>query len=291
MAGILVTVATVAAASLCAIAPAASAKSKVITASGTAAITGQGVNGSALAKCPKGTRAIAGGYSQSPPASLVGTSMIDVSDSYRQSARTWIVSGTQVAGGSGQLTAHAYCARGIGKVKAAVLPLPLAAAPRSEVTATAECPGKTKSISGGYRKPPFSSGSFVFLSDNERANPHSWTVTAVRGSVGAVSAGTVYSVAYCVKAVKVDTAFANAPVLVSTAPSVPATVSAPRCPKKATFSGGFRSPYVQGGADRGAFLVTDALVSAKVWSVSGLAFGGPGAAGLPINVGVLGYCR
>lgn len=274
--------------------PAASAKTSVIVAKKTVTIAGPGRSASALAVCPRGTQAAAGGYSQSPPATnLAGASLIDVSDSYRQSSRSWTVTGTQVTGSSGALTAYAYCLRNLPRIKTAVKISPLGAPARSEVTVTATCPGKTKLLSGGYRKPPFSGGSFVFLLDNERAALTSWTITAVRGNVGSLSAGKAYSVAYCAAGAKVSStiASANLPVTPTTAPNLPTAVAAPRCEGLQAYAGGFRAPYVSGGADRGAFLATDALLRRNRWRVSGLTFGGPGVVGLPAKVSVLGYCR
>jgi hypothetical protein len=272
--------------------PAASAKS-VIVAKKTVTVAGLGRSGTALAVCPKGTQAAAGGYSQAPPANLLSgaASLIDVSDSFRQSSRSWTVTGTQVNGGSGALTAYAYCLRNMPKIRPVVVTRPLDAAARSQATVTAPCPGKTKVVSGGYRKPPFSGGSFVFLLDNERAGLTSWKVTAVRGSVGSLAVGKVYSVAYCAAGVKISKTIASANLPVTAAPSSPTAVSAPKCEGAQTFAGGFRSPFVTGGADRGAFLATDALLRQKKWQVSGLTFGGPGAVGLFARVSVLGYCR
>lgn len=273
--------------------PAAAAKKNVIIAKDPVTISGQGQSGTALAVCPKGTQAAAGGYSQAPLASLApgAASLIDVSDSFRHSARSWTVSGTQVNGGSGILTAYAYCLRNMPKIRAEVATRRLGAAARSEVTTSAHCPGKSRIVSGGYRKPPFSGGSFVFLTDNERAALTSWTVTAVRGSVGSTSAGMVFSVAYCAVGAKVLSTIANAKVPVAATPSSPTVVAAPRCATASTFAGGFRAPFVTGGIDRGVFLVTDALLRRKRWQVSGLSFGGSGAIGIRVKVSVLGYCR
>lgn len=272
--------------------PAASAKS-VIVAKKTVTLAGQGRSGTALAACPKGTQAAAGGYTQGPPANLLSgaASLIDVSDSFRQSSRSWTVTGTQVNGGSGALTAYAYCLRNMPRIRPVVVTRPLDAAARSQATVTSPCPGKSKVVSGGYRKPPFSGGSFVFLLDNERSALTSWRVTAVRGSVGALAVGRVYSVAYCAAGANISSTIASANLPVAAAPSSPTAVAAPKCKGAQTFAGGFRSPYVTGGTDRGAFLATDAVLRQKKWRVSGLTFGGPGAVGLSAKVSVLGYCR
>lgn len=276
---------------LCVCAPAASAKkSPVAIGTGKTVINGQGNTGTALASCPKGTQAVAGGYSQTPSAGFGTPNLIDVSDSYRQSKTSWTVTGTQVAGGSGTLNAFVYCVSTLPRIKTSVLQAPIGAAARSEVTATADCPSGTKIVSGGFRKPPFLGGSFVFLSDNERATGKSWTVTAVRASTASTAPGTVYSVSYCAKGVKIKKTIGTANMPVFTAPSSPAVVLAPKCKKGSAFGGGTRSPYVAGGTDRGAFLVTDSLLVGKQWQVSGLSFGGPGAVGLPVKVSVLSYC-
>src|ERR1044072_2889125 len=84
-------------------APAMGANAKPKSAIGTAEITGPRATGTAVARCPKGTFAIGGGYGQTPFASIPGATLVDIAGSYRLNKRSWAVTGVQVLGGGSLL--------------------------------------------------------------------------------------------------------------------------------------------------------------------------------------------
>ncbi|MFN2612545.1 MAG: hypothetical protein ABR536_04145, partial [Solirubrobacterales bacterium] len=63
------------------------AQGKTIARKGSVSLSGMGSAGFALARCPKGTNAVGGGYGQTPPASATGTTLIDITDSFRRNSR------------------------------------------------------------------------------------------------------------------------------------------------------------------------------------------------------------
>jgi hypothetical protein len=71
-------------------------------------------SGSVTAKCPKGTRAVSGGFAN-PDAEVTGPvqTLILPYESRREGKREWVVSGQNTAAGDGTLIAQVNCAKGI----------------------------------------------------------------------------------------------------------------------------------------------------------------------------------
>lgn len=268
-------------------APAASA-GKLKIASTTLTINGLGVNGSARATCPKGTRAFAGGYATSKPAISSFPSaqnLLIVNESRRSGARAWRVSAGQLGTGSGKLRAFAYCR--VGKLTEVVTPTPLPAAGRSEAGATARCPSGMNVISGGFAVPEVVSlKQFAFVTDDLLDGPTEWTVHGVRSSDLAPAEGSVTAYAYCGRGAPLKTKS-----LTTAATTGPIEISArsPSCKQgSATLSGGFLAPYAQSGTARETTFVTESRLAGRGWLASGEAFG---STGLTLKLSAFAYCR
>jgi hypothetical protein len=256
---------------------------------GTAVLSGKGSPGTAVARCPKGTKVVGGGYGQSPAATAAGNTLVDIGGSYRLNKKSWAVTGVQVGAGRSVLSAYAYCLKG-AKIKVGTETLPLPALARSQATVVAPCPSGT-AISGGFRKPNYDGTSFTYLTDNEQDKHNSWTMTGVRSTKTAVADGSLTAYAYCAKK-SVKEVVANGVGTLALAPSTRAIAPSPTC-KPSPFAGGFRAPYVEVNSSqdgRGAFLVTDSRVTGKTWTVAGLPIGGSNTVGKPIAFSALAYC-
>jgi hypothetical protein len=289
-AGILSTAAIAAAVALTAFAvPAGAVKStKPVRAIGTAELSGKGATGTAVARCPKGTSVLGGGYGQTPPATIPGATLVDIGGSYRLNKRSWAVTGVQVLTGRSLLTAYAYCLKKI-KIKTGAKSVPLPAAARSQATVVATCPSGT-AVSGGFRKPNYD-GTFTFLTDFEQDAKNSWTMTGVRSNTAATVAGSLTSYAYCAKG-KIREVISNGTGILATAPAARSILPSPIC-KPRPYAGGFRAPYIEvnSSADgRGSFLVTDSRQTGKTWTVAGLPIGGSNTVGTAIAFSALAYC-
>ena len=269
---------------------AAAAKTRV--AAGTATLTGGGAAGTAKATCPRGTVAVSGGFSQSPPADVAANHYVDIHESHRVGGRGWKVSGVQV-GGTTTLTAYAYC-RVQNAPKEVIKSFPLSALARSEATAIATCPGGYKAISGGFKVPqlvPTPSQSFItFLTDAELFGKHQWVVTGVRSGVTAPSDGTVTAYGYCARGSTPKRKRKTITGVSLVKPPHAITADTGACAKGTKpISGGLRAPYTQTGANRGLTLVTDWLLIGKAWRISGLPFGG--VDGIQVSLTAIANCR
>lgn len=264
---------------------------KLKTRSGTVAITGTSSLGTAVATCPKGTRALSGGYSATPP-SIVNApvQLALIYESRRLSARSWQASAAQLGPGSSTLTAYAYCAKDFGKVKERSVSVALPTPSRSEATSAARCPKGSRAISGGFQVPALTTtGRLVFITDHEMLGSNSWQVNGVRSAVDA-DPGQVVAFVYCASgadAAKVKTATTSV-VTAAGAERFPVAITG-RCGKPLTaVGGGFRAPYATSGVNRETTFVTESRRSGRSWQVAGFA---PGGNGLTLNLTALGYCR
>jgi hypothetical protein len=256
---------------------------------GTVTLTGANAAGTATASCPKGTIAVSGGFSQSPAAELSPGHYVNVHDSHRVGSRSWSVSGVQLANQTSTLTAFAYCRPG-KKPKQTTRSVPLGAAPRSEATAIASCPGNQSAISGGFTVPRLIGQTSTFLTNAEILGQRKWAVTGVRSSTSASSEGVVTSYAYCAKGAPPRRRTGTVSALSKILPVALSTANSPVCQKGTKpISGGLRAPYTQSGNNRGLTLITDAFLTGSAWRVSGLPFGG--IDGIPVTLSSLAFCR
>jgi hypothetical protein len=261
-------------------APAAQA-AKLRIATNTITVNGgagsRGVPVSAVARCPKGTKAVAGGYETSPPQSPARR--VAVVESIMVKGTGWRVTGFESAPApaSDGLTAYAYCGK---RKRALMVGSPIRTdfipEPGHSTSSAAKCPPHTSAFSGGFSAP---SGDVYFF--RSRRDGRFWEagVTNVSGSGGAP-----YTVeAYCGRG-KVITRRMTQPVADPGTGQVTATP--PRCPKRTrALSGGFDSAETTGSLSI-ATLVFRTRLLGGTWIASGVSGGVAGAV-----VSSYSYCR
>jgi len=130
------------------------ANSKSTTVEGTPFMSSDYGTGSATAKCPRGTKAVSGGF-DTPDFVVTGDyendSRITPYASRRQGGRKWTVEAANYAGAEGTLVASVYCREGhaLDKKKKTVT---VEGDPATGVVgeAVAKCPKGTRVVSGGF---------------------------------------------------------------------------------------------------------------------------------------------
>jgi hypothetical protein len=148
--------------------------------------------GSVVAKCPRGSRAIAGGF---------GTDQFIITlVSKRSGNRGWKVAGFNIgdlsSGQSGTLTSYAYCKspgpRLVTKSQDKTVSTSLK-------TTNVKCPHGGKAVSGGFDGNINTSGSQLnaagALTSKRYAHARGWTTEAI--SAGAPNQATITTYAYC----------------------------------------------------------------------------------------------
>lgn len=256
----------------------------IVTRSASAGASGNGSVVTATATCPGKTKAISGGFSQTPVGP--GTSYAGlVYESQKVGQKSWRVSSQVVDSGppdSISLTTFVYCRKNVKGTSAASASVPKPAVLADGPSVAASCAGKKKAMGGGsFTSPPVTGPSSAdsILTGSLPAGPLSWQSQVLSGAAGA---NTLTSVAYCAKG--------KAPTTVSTTGSVPppnvAVTTTVSCSgKKRMIAGGF-SQTPQGAPPTGYFLVHESVRNGdKTWSVSGVKVGPPAIA--PIAAG---YC-
>jgi hypothetical protein len=153
-----------------------------------------GTVGSAVAKCPPGTSATAGGFAGG--VDFTAGSAILVLTSMRQSARRWLVEAVNFGGAAGDLTAHAYC-----RDRAPTLVTKSRETGASATHAksfSVACPHGGRAISGGFDgHPSVDNGNLngAAAVTSKRADGRtSWRTTAVGAGD---QPGTITAYAYC----------------------------------------------------------------------------------------------
>lgn len=129
---------------------------------------------SSQVKCPRGTRVVSGGWEFSP---FAGNSPVYASKP--RTRKTWIVSGVYDGGVDFEVTAYAYCMRGVDATTVTAT-TPVAAGGMG--TATATC-ATGRLIGGGFDTTPTpdfynTTGPDHFHYTASRANRKSWTASA-----------------------------------------------------------------------------------------------------------------
>ncbi|HET8975017.1 MAG TPA: hypothetical protein VFN15_00195 [Solirubrobacterales bacterium] len=245
----------------------------VVTRSSSSTGSGAGAVVSATATCPKKTRAISGGFSETVP-NLEAVAGI-VFESQRATARSWRVS-AQIRGSGAPvtLTSHVYCRRRAPKLAGASTTLPTGELPGAAFgpTATASCRGKRRALAGGFVTPaPLVGGSVKNLvAGSLPGSPRDWTALAISTPVGASS---VSAFAYCAKAKELpglSRAGATGPATAADAAS--STVTTPPCAgKRRALAGGF-SQTTTGTPSGGFFLPYESVRAedGRSWRVSGI---------------------
>lgn len=151
------------------------------------------------ATCPKGTKALSGGFATEwDAASLVTSPFLEVNQSQRSGRRGWVgeAFNDQPAG---DLTSFAYC-RASKKLTRMTDTVP---SPVGQfVTATAECPPGTRVISGGFAGSPTDAVGdtpVLYISESRRATKRTWEASA-HGNGN--EPGELTAIAYCAKGPK-----------------------------------------------------------------------------------------
>jgi hypothetical protein len=222
---------------------------------------GRGASVSAVAHCPKGTKAIAGGYETSRPQSLARRVVVQESRMVKGAA--WRVTGFEVAAAPAAdgIIAHVYC----GKRKRALsvgspIRTDFVPEPGQSTSSAAECSPHTTAFSGGFS----ALGSDVNFFRSRRSGRF-WEVGVTNASG---SGGAPYlAEAYCGRG-KVITRSATVP---SGVPGdLGGSAAAAKCPE-GTFprGGGFDSPEPAGGLAMAALVFQTALFG-KTWIASAI---------------------
>jgi hypothetical protein len=219
----------------------------------------------ATAKCPKGSRAISGGFT----VQFDGYAGLVIWESRRVSNRGWRVSATKDGVPSRVLVAYAYCRKRFPKISTKFASRSIPATKNAEAQASAACPAGKTAISGGFLLPAPNLADpmphFNLMRQSLRDAGQSWTATAsnITGDPGQ----SVRSEVYCAKRPKLRHVSATAPLAHNAYES--ATVASANCRgARKTQSGGFTTAN-SAGAIAGIGMLTGFRRSGKkAWSLS-----------------------
>jgi hypothetical protein len=149
---------------------------------------------SVAAKCPKGTKAVSGGFSTEFEPGAPGQSLIINEDSSRSGRREWTVTGSNIAGDDGTLTAQVNCREG-KRLKTRQASELVSGPGPDQADITAKCKRRERVVSGGYTGPPLESGG-ALVEASHRVGKRGWKVSAI---TGATNTEEVTAFAYCEK--------------------------------------------------------------------------------------------
>jgi hypothetical protein len=153
-----------------------------------------GTGNTALASCPGGRKAIAGGFSMPPP---VGPSSVSIiADTLRAGLSGWQ---TRALSGQGTtLTSIAYCAKQKKAPKEVAAPAAPTITNGAPITATATCLGKVRAGAGGFSTPGSAnpSGFLVFMYESVSIGT-GWRSSGVYLVTGSPTIGNLNSYGYC----------------------------------------------------------------------------------------------
>jgi hypothetical protein len=228
--------------------------------------------------CPKGTKAVSGGFKTEFFGVDLDFPFIPIEASRRTRSRGWTSSGFNDGTAEGDLTSFAYCRK--QKLKAATDTVP---APVGEfVTATATCPAGTKIVSGGFEASPVDTVGttpVLYVSESRRASKRRWEASAFSNGN---EEGELEAAAYCAKEKKPKARHAST-TLDSETPSASVIAHCKR--RERVVSGGFGSPDDSGEATP-RFLASKRMGKRR-WKVSAFY----GNAGATIQITAYAYCE
>jgi hypothetical protein len=241
--------------------PAGAAKVRHATASAVAmgGTADGGPQVTAVARCPKGTKALSGGYTTSVP--QVPNHWLAVNESAMTSKGDgWRVSGFEyyAAPASDTLVAHAYCEkrRTALSIASPVRTDFIPDAPDTSTSSGVECPRHTSTISGGFRT--LARNAYFFESRPFGSRDWSVGVTNVGGAGGIPYIAEAYCAATRVLPRMAKRVFTGS-----------ASVATTPCPKRSRVGGGgfavslpIFTPLLH------AALVYDTRLSGRAWSVT-----------------------
>lgn len=192
----------------------------------------------ATASCPKGTRALSGGFS-APEFDNNGRATVRYS-STRAGKRSWRVEAAGLGDSSGPIVAHAYCQKPPLRVRVARATTMLQ--PNSMGSVTATCRKGEQAIGGGFGSPQFEllGGAHSLALGSHRAGRRAWRVEGFNPQFDEstpVVAGDLSALAFCRRGG--PRVFARS-TQVSVDPSDPPVQVDSFCPQGSTaVSGGF----------------------------------------------------
>jgi hypothetical protein len=274
--------AAIAAVALAGITAIAAAAKKLKTASETITI-GVEQNGSAEAKCKKGTKAISGGFEAEfdPVPGLRPFTMSN--ESRRSGRRTWSYAGGNEGDASGAATAFAYCRDARLETVASDS---VTLAPTDFVRVSARCPRGTKAISGGYRAAPIDFDApvtpVIFITESRRSDDkRAWDVAAA--SVGNDD-GDLTAHAVCSAKGKLKAKQASATL--SDQPGESFREIDARCKRKQrVVSGGWT--MTTDNAEAAPVIMASKKLGKRGWRVTAPL----GGTGIPVDVTAYAYCE
>jgi hypothetical protein len=176
----------------------------VVTASATGpAVSTPGGTSVATAICPGKLRAFGGGYSTQ----FGADGAIVVTDSYRNTPGSWLVTGTLI-GGTGNVTAYAYCRRNAFPVTEFTATVTLPSGSGQSATADATCRSGTVTVGGGFQTTSGPEPAHLSLPEQSFDGPpgpggapltNTWRVVAQNSNTGDQ---TITAHAYCASGIK-----------------------------------------------------------------------------------------
>jgi hypothetical protein len=150
--------------------------------------------GSATAKCPRGTKVVSGGFAGPFSQSGVGASMF-VYSSKRVGKARWRAAAANEGGAKGTLTAFAYCKKHAPRLTPHSKKITVSD-PNFPKKVTARCPTGSQAFSGGFDNPEFGPNvddSAIVPYESFRSSKRKWTV----GGRNFADSGTLVAYAYC----------------------------------------------------------------------------------------------
>jgi hypothetical protein len=224
-----------------------------------ASVTVPGVQleiGSATAKCPKGSRAVSGGWTSDPI-----NADLQVFESRRVGKRKWKVAATQPTNNAvdTELTALAYCDELAPRAKAVEATATVPAFGSEGVEA--KCPKGAKATAGGmFAEIDFVDGEFGIVLASHRTGKRTWRTHA--GSEGGTPQ--VTAIAYCTRGVGKVRVKEGSDVIPD--PFEFATAETGKCKKKVKArAGGFEIEAPEGDRE---YLVGESRRAGRRWVVS-----------------------
>jgi len=236
---------------------------RIVAASGNTA-SSLGATSSAVANCPLKTKVMGGGFT----APFGAGAELVVYESYRSGSTSWTVSAVN-AGGSGAVTAYAYCRRTKLKVTSISASTSVGAGFAANANLPLTCPTGTRVISGGFQT-TIGPAPGQFLNTVESTGGlRQWATGAVNYRSGPE---TLTASAYCVKGIHPRPQFRQDQTSLSVPPFGSVSVSSACAPapfvrgKRAhqvLSAGGFYSPFRSDGTV--IPFITESRRSGKRW--------------------------
>jgi hypothetical protein len=241
--------------------------------------------GSATAKCPRGSEAVAGGFASPDFDPLFNGASIIHYDSHRTSDREWKTLAHNFGQTSGELDAYAVCdthSPGLlirSKTRTVGPGGTKRADPPGVRTLVAKCPKGSEAVSGGFSSPDARAAgrkaAYAFTS--KRVRKRGWKVRAANNDFQ--NQRKIKAYAYCAKhepGLDVETKHVTVP------PGNKATLDVGCRQGEKPLSGGYASTYAP-GADMSppiaAFAFTSRPISGDRWRVSAFGEGAPAKVG------------